>query len=128
MLKNKTLKRESSVVGIPSVLRLDRFIVGNAPYGASKAALESWIKSCALEYASKGIRFNTIHPGSTNTPMLNLSSVSAEQMEKTIAKIPVKHIGEPEDIAHAIVFLLSEESSFITGSSILVDGGQHLIF
>ncbi len=128
MLKNKNLKRGSSVVAITSVLGVDGFMSGNAPYGASKAAMESWIKYCALEYAPKGIRFNTIHPGSIQTPMLNLSSVSPEQLEKAISKIPVKHIGKPEEIAKAIVFLLSDASTYMTGSSIVIDGGQHLLF
>lgn len=128
MLKNKNLKRGASVVTVTSVLGLDGFMPGNAPYGASKAALESWIKNCALEYASKGIRFNTIHPGSINTPMLNLSSISKEQIENAIAKIPMKHMGEPEEIANPIIFMLSDASSFMTGTSIIVDGGQHLLF
>lgn len=128
LIKSKCLKRGSSVVAVTSVLGIDGFMPGNAPYGASKAALESWMKSCALEYASKGIRFNTIHPGSINTPMLNLSSVSKEQMDNAIAKIPMKHIGEPEEIAYPIIFMLSDASSFMTGTSIMVDGGQHLLF
>ena len=127
-LKQKTLRRGSSVAVITSVLGIEGVNVGNAPYGASKAALESWVKYCAAEYAAKGIRFNTIHPGSIATPMLNLDSVTQEQLQTQIDKIPLKRIGRPEEIARPVVFLLSDSSSFMTGSSITVDGGQHLIF
>lgn len=128
LLKGKNLKRGSSVAVITSVLGIDGFMNGNASYGASKSALESWVKYCALEYSSKGIRFNTIHPGSIDTPMISLSSIADEQMEKELTKIPIKRMGKPEEIARPIVFLLSEASSFITGSSIVADGGQHLLF
>lgn len=128
LIKGKNLKRGSSVCAITSVLGIDGYMNGNAPYGASKAALESWVKNCALEYSGKGIRFNTIHPGSIQTPMLNLSSITDEQMKNTIDKIPVKRIGQPEEIARPIVFLLSDASSFITGTSLVADGGQHLVF
>lgn len=128
LLKGKNLKRGSSVVVVTSVLGIDGYMPGNAPYGASKAALESWLKNCALEYASKGIRFNSIHPGSIDTPMLNLSSITQIQIDQAIAKIPMKRIGLPSEIAKPIVFLLSDQSSFMTGSCLLVDGGQHLIF
>lgn len=128
LLKKKLLKRGSSIVAVTSVLGLNGYMNGNAAYGASKAALESWIMTCALEYASKGIRFNTVHPGSINTPMLNLNSVTKEQMEKALDKIPMKRVGEPEEIAEPIIFLISDASSFITGTHLIADGGQHLIF
>lgn len=128
LLKKKLLKRGSSVVAVTSVLGIDGFMAGNAAYGVSKAALESWIKYCALEYAPKGIRFNTVHPGSTDTPMIDLSSITKEQLDMQLAKIPLKRIGQPQEIAAPIVFLLSNASSFITGTSLVADGGQHLIF
>lgn len=128
LLKKKKLKRGSSVVVVTSVLGIDGYMAGNVTYGTSKAALEAWVKNCALEYAPKGIRFNSVHPGSINTPMLNLGSITEDQLAKQIAKIPIGRIGEPEEIGGPIVFLLSDASSFVTGSDLIIDGGQHLVF
>lgn len=127
-LKSKILKKGSSVVGVTSVLGIDGFMNGNTAYGVSKAAFESYLKYCALEFSSKNIRFNSVHPGSVNTPMLNMSSVTKEQLESEISKIPLKRMADPTEIAKPICFLLSDAASFITGSSLIIDGGQHLKF
>ena len=127
-LKSKILKKGSSIVGVTSVLCIDGFMNGNTAYGVSKAAFESYLKYCALEFSSKNIRFNSVHPGSVDTPMLDMSSVTKEQLESEINKIPLKRMADPSEIAKPICFLLSDASSFITGSSLIIDGGQHLKF
>lgn len=127
-LKSKILKRGSSVVGVTSVLGIDGFMNGNTAYGVSKAAFESYLKYCALEFSARDIRFNSVHPGSVDTPMLNLSSVTKEQLDAETAKIPLKRMADPSEIAKPICFLLSDAASFITGSSLIIDGGQHLKF
>lgn len=127
-LKSKILKNGSSVVGVTSVLGIDGFMNGNTAYGVSKAAFESYLKYGALEFSSKNIRFNSVHPGSVDTPMLNMSSVTKEQLDSEISKIPLKRMADPAEIAKPICFLLSDAASFITGSSLIIDGGQHLKF
>lgn len=126
LLKAKKLKDGSSVVAITSVLGVEGFMVGNAAYGTSKAALESWIKYCALEYASKNIRFNTILPGGIDTPMADLSGLTQEQKDEDIAKVPMGRYGNPQEIANCAIFFLSNASSFVTGASLIADGGRIL--
>jgi len=98
---------------------------GYATYSATKAALRSFVRTWTAEYADKGIRANMISPGPIETPGLReLFGGNAEAMKgqfKTI--IPMRRLGRPEDIAAAAVFLASEESSFITGIDLPVDGG-----
>lgn len=126
MLKKKLLHRGSSVVAITSVLGVTSYMPGNAAYGVGKAALEAWVRYCALEYAKKGIRFNTIQPGGIETPMVGQPSLSEEQIQADRAKVPMGRYGTPEEIADAVIFLLSDKATYITGSTLIVDGGRHL--
>jgi NAD(P)-dependent dehydrogenase (short-subunit alcohol dehydrogenase family) len=98
---------------------------GNATYSATKAALRSFVRTWTTEYASKGIRANVISPGPIETPGLReLFGGNAEAMKEQFRTIiPMRRLGRPEDIAAAAVFLASEESSFITGIDLPVDGG-----
>lgn len=93
-------------------------------YAASKAGLIGFTKAVALEVASFGITVNAISPGSVETDMLNITT--EEDRKRRIAPIPVGRIGQPEDIAHAVLFLVSPNASFITGQTIHVNGGQGL--
>jgi NAD(P)-dependent dehydrogenase (short-subunit alcohol dehydrogenase family) len=90
-----------------------------------EAALRSFVRTWTTEYASKGIRANVISPGPVETPSLReLFGDNAEAMkEQFTTRIPMRRLGRPEDIAAAAVFLASEESSFITGIDLPVDGG-----
>ncbi len=100
-------------------------IPGYATYSGTKAALRSFVRTWTAEYASKGIRANVISPGPIETPglqeLFGENAESAKQQFKT--RIPMRRLGRPEDIAAAAVFLASEESSFITGIDLPVDGG-----
>ncbi|MBS1724877.1 MAG: glucose 1-dehydrogenase [Armatimonadetes bacterium] len=97
------------------------------PYHASKGAVRMMTKTDALIYAKKGIRVNSIHPGFIWTPMVEgyLKSVGdvAAGREALNALHPLGHIGEPDDIAYAVVYLASDESKFVTGTELVVDGG-----
>lgn len=93
-------------------------------YAASKAGLIGLTKATALEVASYGITVNAISPGSIETDMLDLKS--EEDRRRRVAPIPVGRIGQPEDIAHAVLFLVSPKASFVTGETIHVNGGQGL--
>jgi len=98
---------------------------GLAAYCASKGALESSIKSMALDLAPKGIRINSIAPGMIRTQIYDglKNIVNNNNFEEDLKKRQIMGIGEPEDVAYAAAFLLSDASRFITGTSIIVDGG-----
>ncbi|MDF1572887.1 MAG: glucose 1-dehydrogenase [Bacteroidales bacterium] len=98
------------------------------PYHASKGAVRLMTKTDAIQYAKDNIRVNSIHPGFIWTPLVRAmgeaSEVGVEQFRKNLDALhPIGHIGEPEDIAWGIVFLASEESKFMTGTELVIDGG-----
>ncbi|HTX36552.1 MAG TPA: glucose 1-dehydrogenase [Bryobacteraceae bacterium] len=96
-----------------------------ATYGATKAALRSFVRTWTAEFAAKGIRTNMISPGPTETPILEgqFGENTDAMRERFKAMIPMGRLGKPEEIASAAVFLASDESSFITGIDLPVDGG-----
>lgn len=96
-----------------------------ATYGGTKAALRSFVRTWTAEFASKGIRANMISPGPVETPILEGQfGENTEAMRKEFkSRIPMRRLGRPEEIAAAAVFLASDESSFITGIDLPVDGG-----
>jgi NAD(P)-dependent dehydrogenase (short-subunit alcohol dehydrogenase family) len=96
-----------------------------ATYGATKAALRSYVRTWTAEFAAKGIRANVISPGPVATPIME-SQFGADtdaMMEQFKTMIPMRRIGHPEEIAAAVLFLASDESSFVTGIDLPVDGG-----
>jgi NAD(P)-dependent dehydrogenase (short-subunit alcohol dehydrogenase family) len=97
---------------------------GAAVYAASKHAVEGLTKSAALEAAGSGVRVNAVAPGPTDTGMLNRFTGSAERKAGLVAGVPLQRVGEPDEIASAIVFLASDKSSFTTGQVLSVDGGK----
>ncbi len=97
---------------------------GASIYAASKHAVEGLTKSAALEVAGTGVRVNAVAPGPIDTGMLNRFTGTAERKAGLTATVPLKRIGRPEEIASAIVFISSEQASFMTGGSYLVDGGK----
>ena len=116
-----------SIVNLSSIAGLVG-IGGIAPYHASKGAVRLMTKNDAITYAAENIRVNSIHPGYIWTPMVenHLRSVSTdlEAAKSAAGKVhPVGHMGEPDDIAWAVVYLASDESKFMTGSEMVIDGG-----
>ena len=95
-----------------------------AAYSAAKGAVRSLTKTVAIEYASKGIRCNSVHPAVTETDMGLSLFTNQEQLEFAIANNPMGRIGQPEDIANGILFLASDESSYMNGSELRIDGGN----
>jgi NAD(P)-dependent dehydrogenase (short-subunit alcohol dehydrogenase family) len=98
-------------------------IPGLAAYAASKHGVVGLTRSAALEVATTGVRVNAVMPGSTRTPMLKASMGSEEAMEGMAKTSPNGRLAEPEEIARAIVWLASDESSYVTGETLAVDGG-----
>jgi len=123
LLKKKCLKDGASLVFVASIGGINAFTIGNGVYGASKAALNSTMKFFALELAPKKIRCNSVCPGMVNTGMITGGAVSEEQHKADMVTYPLKRYGEPEDIAYGIIYLLSDASSWVTGHSLVIDGG-----
>ena len=97
---------------------------GSSAYTASKGAVRLFNKSTAIQYAREGIRANSIHPGSIDTPLTHHVWQDDQTREAAIAKNPLGRIGTPEDVAYGALFLASDESSFMTGSELVIDGGD----
>ena len=97
---------------------------GQTNYSAAKAAIIGFTKALALESAAKGVTVNAIAPGYIDTEMVR--AVSPEVLEKIIAKIPTKRLGKPEEVAHMVVFLASEEAAFANGATFTINGAQYL--
>ena len=126
LYKRKKFNRNASIVFTSSLAGLYTFTPANGLYSLTKSALTSYAKSCAVEFAGKGIRVNSVNPSMVNTHLKDALSFSQEEYEKDIQKYPLKRYAEPEDIAYSIIFLLSNASSYITGHALLVDGGRSL--
>ena len=119
MLKNKSGK----IINITSVVG-HTGNVGQANYTASKAGIVAMSKSLAIEYAKKNINVNCISPGFINTAMTD--KIDEKHKEAIIAKIPSNRLGKPEDIANAVSFLSSDQSDYINGETLHVNGGMYL--
>ena len=93
-------------------------------YSASKGAVRLFTKSTALQYGSEGIRANSIHPGQIDTPMGDQVWPDANARTEMASQRPIQRIGVPQDIAYGALYLASDESSFVTGAELAIDGGQ----
>jgi 3-oxoacyl-[acyl-carrier protein] reductase len=97
---------------------------GQANYAASKAGLIGFTKALALEIASRGITVNAVAPGLVDTDMTR--AIAGAAHAEWEARIPLKRLGTPDDIAHAVLFLASDEASYITGHVLAVNGGMYI--
>ena len=116
------VKQGGAIVNIASTYGLRGGAVDPA-YIASKHAIVGLTKALAIEYAAKNIRINSVCPGAIDTPMFNLPAWDAESLDKKLQPVPMKRLGKPEEIAAAVLWLCSAESSFITGTELVADGG-----
>jgi NAD(P)-dependent dehydrogenase (short-subunit alcohol dehydrogenase family) len=102
-------------------------LANHSTYAATKAALRSYVRTWAAEFKDNGIRANTLSPGIVDTPILDSQATTPEgaaAIREGYTKItPMMRLGRPEELANAALFLASDESSFMTGSDMLVDGG-----
>ena len=98
--------------------------VGSGAYGASKGGVRSFTKYTAIQHASEGIRANSVHPGPIDTDMISDTLSTAEGRKSTESRIPMGRVGSNEDVAMGVLFLATDESSYMTGSELVIDGGM----
>jgi len=111
-----------SIVNISSIAGLTGGRTSS--YAASKGAVRLLTKSSAIQYAGEGIRCNSVHPGVIETPMTTSIMLNTqESRDLNASRHPLGRVGQPEDIAYGVLFLASDESSFMTGSELVIDGG-----
>ena len=96
----------------------------NAAYHASKGAVRIFTKAAAVQYAQDNIRVNSVHPGPIDTAMLAVSYADAAARAARVREVPLGRIGRPEEIAFGVLYLASDESSYVTGSELVIDGGR----
>ena len=112
-----------SIVNISSQLGLVGMNESSPQYQASKGAVRLFTKSAAIQYASEGIRVNSVHPGPIATPMTEARRSDPAVQQLMVSRIPLGRYGESEDVAYGVLYLASDESSFVTGSELVIDGG-----
>ncbi|MEK7646845.1 MAG: SDR family NAD(P)-dependent oxidoreductase [Patescibacteria group bacterium] len=98
-------------------------IAGGAHYVASKGGIIGMSETMAIEFAPLGINVNVVAPGAIDTPMVRAAELPKAAMDAMLARVPLRRIGRPEEVSAAVVFLASEEASYITGATLYVDGG-----
>jgi len=123
LYKKKKIQKQGAVVVLSSLGGTQIFSGSNGIYGASKAALSSAMMFCAKEFSSRKIRVNCICPGMVDTPLIHRGTVSDEQLKENEKLYPLGRYGKPVDIAYAAVYLLSDAASWVTGQSLVLDGG-----
>ena len=115
---------KGSIINISSQMGLVGSTGGSPAYNASKGAVTIFTKSAALRHAKDNIRINSVHPGPIDTPMLRESNTEPSQkIEPVLTLTPMARRGTPNEVAYGVLFLASDEASFITGASLVIDGG-----
>lgn len=129
LLKKKKIQKKSSIVFISSLAGVFTTNIGEAPYATTKSAISGFSKSAAYELAAQGTRVNAICPGMVVTHMVtsgNPDFDNEDTVKEMLSRYPMKRFGTPEDIANGVVFLLSDASSWMTGTNMVIDGGYSL--
>jgi len=112
-----------SIINISSQLGLVGTDHSSPQYQASKGAVRLLTKATAIQYAKEGIRANSVHPGPIVTPMTEAARADPERYQVMLSRIPLGCYGQPEDVAYGILYLASDESRWVTGSELVIDGG-----
>lgn len=125
LLKKKKMEKGCSIVFVSSISGVYVSYIAGSIYSASKGALNGVMKGLAIELAAKSIRINSVNPGMIDTDILR-GIISDEQLAEDAKRYPLKRYGKPEEVAYGVVYLLSDASSWTTGSNLLIDGGYTL--
>ena len=112
-----------SIINISSQLGIVGVPYNGSAYQTSKGGVRIFTKAAALQYANRGIRVNSVHPGPIVTEMTRAGRDDPERLSIMLSRIPMGRYGEAEEVANAVLYLASDESSFVTGSEVVVDGG-----
>jgi NAD(P)-dependent dehydrogenase (short-subunit alcohol dehydrogenase family) len=112
-----------SIINISSQLGLVGTDNSSPQYQASKGAARLLTKATAIQYAREGIRANSVHPGPIVTPMTERRRADPAQRQLMISRIPLGRYGEPDEVAYGVLYLASDESAYVTGSELVIDGG-----
>jgi NAD(P)-dependent dehydrogenase (short-subunit alcohol dehydrogenase family) len=112
-----------SIINISSQLGLVGTDHSSPQYQASKGAVRLLTKATAIQYAKEGIRTNSVHPGPIVTPMTETARADPERHQMMLSRIPMGRYGQPEEVAYGVLYLASDESAYMTGSELVIDGG-----
>lgn len=126
LINHKKFNKGASIVFTSSMSGVYCGLAGGSLYGATKSALVGYSKALALELAPRGIRVNTVHPGMIQTPLAVNTSLSQDVLDEDKKNYPLGRYGKPEEVAAAMVFLLSDATVWMTGTQLLIDGGYSL--
>lgn len=124
LLKKKMIKKGGSIVFTASAAGVYRVSIGNGIYATTKCGIDAFMRTVALEFGPKGIRCNSVNPGMVETALIG--SFTEEEKQKEMQNYPLRRFAKPEDIAYGIAYLLSDASSFVTGTALKIDGGMTL--
>ena len=125
LLQQKKINKNASIVFMASIASWSPSI-GNSFYSASKGAIISYANCLSLELAHRGIRVNCISPAMVWTDLILKDGISEEKLKEDESKYPLKRYGKPEDIANLVIYMLSDASSWMTGSNVAITGGGKL--
>jgi NAD(P)-dependent dehydrogenase (short-subunit alcohol dehydrogenase family) len=126
-VKSKKISKKGSIVFISSVSGVYCSAVASSIYSSSKGAVNGLVKGVALDLAPRGIRVNSVNPGMIDTDIFSDSAITQDQLNEDMKRYPLGRYGKPEEVAYAVIYLLSDASTWTTGSNILIDGGYTLI-
>jgi NAD(P)-dependent dehydrogenase (short-subunit alcohol dehydrogenase family) len=123
LIKTKKLIRDSSIVFISSISGVVCSAPASSIYSASKGAINGLVKGMALDLAPKNIRVNCVNPGVIETAIFSNGVITEEQLVENKKQYPLGRFGKPDEVAYAVIYLLSDASSWITGTNLIIDGG-----
>lgn len=127
LVKKKILNKNSSIIFISSISGTQVTYFAGSSYSATKGAINGMTKGMAVDLASKKIRVNSVSPGMIDTNILEDGKITEEQLIEDAKKYPLKRYGKPEEVAHSVIYLLSDASAWVTGINLVIDGGYTLL-
>ncbi len=127
VMAEENRERGGVIVNIGSTAGVATPLADRAAYCASKAGIVGFARECAREFAAYGIRVNTVLPGLIDTPLTHPEEQAAELLARWIESIPAGRLGQPEEVAQAVLFLCSDGAAYITGQTLTVDGGRVMV-